>query len=70
MSKDYLKKLFNNLIKRCKIIIESEGGRLELEHIREIIKEEIERENDKNIEKKIELDEKKKKLQLKLAYIY
>ena len=57
MSKDYIKKLFNNLIKRCKIIIESEGGRLELEHIREIIKEEIERENDKNIEKKIELDE-------------
>ena len=37
--KDYIKKLFNNFIRRCKKIIELKGGRLEPEHLREIRKE-------------------------------
>ena len=37
--KDFAKKLFINFTKRCKKIIELEGGRLEPEHLREIRKE-------------------------------
>ena len=70
ISKDYIKKLFNNFIQRYKKIIELKGGRLEPEYLREIRKEEIEEEKDKNMVEceKIDLEEQKQKLKLKLVY--
>ena len=68
--KDYIKKLFNNFIRRCKKIIELKGGRLEPEHLREIRKEEMEEEKDRNMVEceKMDLEEPKQKLKLKLVY--
>ena len=68
--KDFVKKLFINFTKRCKKIIELEGGRLEPEHLREIRKEmEKEEKNEEKMDdEKDKEDEKKQKLKLKLVY--
>ena len=68
--KEYIKKLFNNFRKRCQKIIELEGVRLEPEHLREIRNEEKEEESKKetgNYEK-VDEEELKQKLKLKLVY--
>ena len=71
--KDYIKKLFNNYIKRCNKIIELKGGRLEPEHLRDIRKEmEKKQKNEEKMEKidgeKDNEEEKKQNLKLKLIY--
>ena len=71
--KDYIKKLFNNYIKRCNKIIELKGGRLEPEHLKEIRKEmENEQKNEEKMEKideeKRNEEEEKQNLKLKLIY--
>ena len=68
--KEYIKKLFNNFKKRCQKIIELEGGRLEPEHLREIRNEEKEEESKKETDnyEKVDEEELKQKLKLKLVY--
>ena len=71
--KDYIKKLFNNYIKRCNKIIELKGERLEPEHLKEIRKKmEKEQKNEEKMEKideeKRNEEEEKQNLKLKLIY--
>ena len=68
--KEYIKKLFNNFRKRCQKIIELEDGRLEPEHLREIRNEEKEEESKKETDnyEKVDEEELKQKLKLKLVY--
>ena len=74
--KSFIQKLFKNFIKRCKKIIELNGGRLEPVHLKQIRKEgEIEEKEEKEDKEIIDADEKEviensesKKLKLKIIY--
>ena len=65
ISKDYIKNLFNNFIKRIEKIIELKGGRFEPEHLRDIRKEM--RKEIRKDEEKID-EEEQRQLKLKLVY--
>ena len=74
--KSFIQNLFKNFIKRCKKIIELNGGRLEPVHLKQIRKEaEIEEKEEKEEKERIDADEKEviensesKKLKLKIIY--
>jgi hypothetical protein len=74
--KSFIQKLFKNFIKRCKKIIELNGGRLEPVHLKQIRKDaEIEEKEEKEDKEIIDTDEKEviensesKKLKLKIIY--
>ena len=77
--KSFIQKLFKNFIKRCKKIIELNGGRLEPVHLKQIRKEaeieEKEEKEEKEDKEIIDADEKEviensesKKLKLKIIY--
>ena len=74
--KSFIQKLFKNFIKRCKKIIELNGGRLEPVHLKQIRKEaETEEKEEKEDKEIIDADEKEviensesKKLKLKIIY--
>ena len=74
--KSFIEKLFKNFIKRCKKIIELNGGRLEPVHPKQIRKEdEIEEKEEKEDKEIIDADKKEaiensesKKLKLKIIY--
>ena len=66
--KSFIQKLFKNFIKRCKKIIELNGGRLEPVHLKQIRKEVKDEEKEVKEEKEDFEDDKSKKLKLKMIY--
>ena len=66
--KSFIQKLFKNFIKRCKKIIELNGGRLEPVHLKQIRKEVKDEEKEVKEEKEDFEDGESKKLKLKMIY--
>ena len=71
IQKSFIQKLFKNFIKRCKKIIELNGGRLEPVHLKQIrkeVKDEEKEVKEEKEEKEDFEDGESKKLKLKMIY--